>query len=306
VARCAGGRQLHWLRKAGQPSTLLLACLGRAQQQRSERRRSRGNFIRPPPHAYSDPGFEFAVCDLVLRREMWPAGPYLQRITRSPRSRPSLHQSASNRVHSHRTYTRMRVRTGKLGGGAWRAHLGRSTQATADQQRSHCTCTSDSKTQRRGASGAERCSLVVPAACATALQASVLHGGCAVRSSACILRAVGETSQTPSLAPHNRQRAAEHSNRARQQATRNKHAQHAVRHNVHKMHKGVALRGSVEMQWRSLEISSEPLRSSAWLARSLFTSIPTLSYFDLATSKQTIPDTQGARIITPSARFNRL
>ncbi len=37
--------------------------------------------IRPSSDVNSDAGFELAGADLVLRQEIWPVGPYLQRIT---------------------------------------------------------------------------------------------------------------------------------------------------------------------------------------------------------------------------------
>ena len=94
VAHSVGRHQFHHSHMASRPSQVLPAYAGRVRDGGPEWHRCSSNFIRPPPHAYSDTGFELARADLVLRPEMQPSGPHLQRITRSSRSRPSLHGSA--------------------------------------------------------------------------------------------------------------------------------------------------------------------------------------------------------------------
>jgi len=145
VDLCTGGRQLV----RGSSSSLasevrrILQVRPRRGGRKSSRRGSRSS--RAPPEVHSDTGFEFARCDLHLRPEIWPAGPHLQRITRSPRSRPSLHGSASKHVQSHRSCTRMHNRTTRRGGGACRGDLGNSSQAAARQPRSRRASSSRTK-----------------------------------------------------------------------------------------------------------------------------------------------------------------
>jgi hypothetical protein len=89
---------------------------------------------------------------------MQPSGPHLQRITRSSRSRPSLHQSASKCVQWHRTCARTRIRTRKMGCGTCTLGLGDSRQAAAREPRSPRTSSSKSKSaasrSRQGAAEA--------------------------------------------------------------------------------------------------------------------------------------------------------
>ena len=145
VAYCVGGHQCYYSHIASLLSWALPACTAGLRSRGREWRRRSSNFSRDPPHANSDTGFELAVQNYPLWLEIQPSGPQLQRITRSPRSRPSLHGSASDRAHSHRAHTRKHVRTRKLGGGSWRACLGHSSQAAAGQPRSCYTSTSHSK-----------------------------------------------------------------------------------------------------------------------------------------------------------------
>ena len=126
VDLCTGRRQLV----RGSSSSLasevrrILQAQPRRGGRESSRRGSQSSGTRPDGR--SDAGFELARCDLVLRPEIWPAGPHLQRITRSPRSRPSLHGSASKHVQTRRSCTRMHDRTRRRGGGACRGDLGDS------------------------------------------------------------------------------------------------------------------------------------------------------------------------------------
>ncbi len=145
VDLCTGGRQLV----RGSSSSLasevrwIPQARPRSGGRESSHRGSKSSRARPDVH--SDTGFEFARCDLALRPEIWPAVPHLQRITRSPRSRPSLHGSASKHVQTHRSCTRMHDRTRRRGGGTWRGDLGDSRQAAARQPHSRRTSPSTTK-----------------------------------------------------------------------------------------------------------------------------------------------------------------
>jgi hypothetical protein len=145
VAYCVGGHQYHYSHSASQLGSVLPACAAGLRSEGGVWCRCSSNFSRAPPHANSDTGFELAVRNYPLWLEIQPSGPQLQRITRSPRSRPSLHGSASNHVIGHRACTRTHIRTSKLGCGTWSTHLGDSSQATAGQPRSCCWSYSDLK-----------------------------------------------------------------------------------------------------------------------------------------------------------------
>jgi len=116
-------------------------------QKRRERRsrRSGSRCIRTSSDVNFNTGFGLPVRKYPLWLEICSAGPPLQRITRSPRSRPSLHGMASNCVHSHCTRTRMEDWTGRTGCGTWSAHLGDSSQAAAHQPLSSRASTDTSK-----------------------------------------------------------------------------------------------------------------------------------------------------------------
>ena len=100
---------------------------------------------RARSYVHSDTGFELAGVDLPLRPETQPPGPHLQRITRSPRSRPSLHGSAWKHAQWRRTCTRILDRARKLGCGTWTGDLGDSGQAAAREPRSSRMSTSRPK-----------------------------------------------------------------------------------------------------------------------------------------------------------------
>jgi hypothetical protein len=117
VVHYVGGHQCHYPHIASLLGWVLPACTAGPRSRGRERSRCGSNFSRAPPHAYSDTGFELAGRNYPLWLEIQPSGPLLQRITRSPRSRPSLHGSASKHVHSHRACTQTHVRARRQGCG---------------------------------------------------------------------------------------------------------------------------------------------------------------------------------------------
>jgi hypothetical protein len=103
------------------------------------------NCSRGRSYANFDAGFGIPVRKNPLRREVCsPAAP-LQRITRSSRSRPSLHEMASKCACSRCTRVRMEERTGAMGCGAWSTHLGDNSHAVPCQPPRCRASTSTSK-----------------------------------------------------------------------------------------------------------------------------------------------------------------
>jgi hypothetical protein len=145
VAYCVGGRQCCYSHKTSLLGSVLSACAAGPRSRGRGWRRCSSSCSRSWPHTYSDTGFELAVQNYLLWLEIQSSGPQLQQITRSPRSQPSLHGSASKHVHSRRACTRTHVRTRKLGCGTWRAYLGDSSHAAAGQRHSCCSSASHSK-----------------------------------------------------------------------------------------------------------------------------------------------------------------
>jgi len=94
VVCCVGRHHGDWLH----PASLLVLTLWAHPAGPSSRSRGccrcTSHFTRACPHVNSDTGFEFGARKYPLWLETQPSGPLLQRITRSPRSRPSLHGSA--------------------------------------------------------------------------------------------------------------------------------------------------------------------------------------------------------------------
>jgi hypothetical protein len=94
VVYCVDRHHGDWLH----PASLLVLTLWAHPAGPSSRGRGccrcTSQFTRACPHVHSDTGFELGVRKYPLWLEIQPSGPLLQRITRSPRSRPSLHGSA--------------------------------------------------------------------------------------------------------------------------------------------------------------------------------------------------------------------
>lgn len=105
------------------------------------------SWSRGRSYANFDAGFGIPVRKNRLRREVRsPAAP-LQRITRSSRSRPSLHEMASKCAYSCCTHVRVEERTGAMGCGAWSAHLGGNSHAVSCQPPRCRASTSTSKNE---------------------------------------------------------------------------------------------------------------------------------------------------------------
>ncbi len=145
VDLCMGGHQLLRRSTSSLPSQGRRALHARPRSGGGGSSRRGSQSIRTRSDVDSNTGFELGGANHPLWLEIQPSGPQLQRITRSPRSRPSLHGSASKCGQTHRTCTRTHDRARRLGRGTWSVHLGDSSQATAGQPRWCCASHSDLK-----------------------------------------------------------------------------------------------------------------------------------------------------------------
>lgn len=176
---------------------------------------------------------------------MQPSGPHLQRITRSPRSRPSLHQSAWKCAQQRRSYTRTHARAWTLDGGTRRGGLTHSRQAAARQSHSPCPSTSTRKhASLRSRQGTVEATHRLLASAAATLVRCALLVWCDVRSGTALPRPQRLT-QEPIGAAGERLKSG-----CRAAAERLSVAQKQPP-NTHNMLPTMEppLRGSVEMQW---------------------------------------------------------
>ena len=142
---CIGEQQWSTLDMADLLVETRKSSFARQKSRGRRSHRSGSRCIRASSEVDFDTGFGLPVRKYPLWLEICSAGPPLQRITRSSRSRPSLHGMASKCVLAHCTRTRMEDWTGRMGCGTGSAHLGGSNQAAARQPHSCCASISDSK-----------------------------------------------------------------------------------------------------------------------------------------------------------------
>ena len=115
---CIGEQQYSILDITDLPVGTRKSSLVRQKSRERRSRRSGSRCIRTSSDVNFDTGFGIPVRKYPLCLEICSAGPPLQRITRSSRSRPSLHGMASGCVCAHRTRTPTLLQKGQWGCGA--------------------------------------------------------------------------------------------------------------------------------------------------------------------------------------------